>query len=262
MSPDDGAGTAEARLIEPGAGGRPRSRIPLGLKLAYTAFMAVLVPVYLTHYGPTNFLYFCDIALILTLIGLWTESALLISICAVGILAPQLLWAIDFLAQAAGSPLTGMTAYMFDAATSPFLRGLSLFHGWLPFLLLFLVWRLGYDPRAWAAWSGLAVVVLFVCFFLMPPPRPDPGLTPVNINYVWGMSDRAAQTMVPAWIWFTGLVVGIPGLICWPTHRLLIRLMPRAPGAPATAAFRSKLRSDLTSDLTSPSASHAGSAPR
>jgi hypothetical protein len=29
-------------------------RIPLWLKLAYTAFMAVLVPVYLRDYGPTR----------------------------------------------------------------------------------------------------------------------------------------------------------------------------------------------------------------
>ena len=28
----------------------------------------------------------------------------------------------------------------------------------------------------------------------------DPGLTPVNINYVWGMSDTAAQTWMPAWL--------------------------------------------------------------
>jgi hypothetical protein len=32
------------------------ARIPLWLKLAYTAFMAVLVPVYWWNYGPTNFL--------------------------------------------------------------------------------------------------------------------------------------------------------------------------------------------------------------
>ena len=44
-------------------------RIPLWLKLAFTAFMAVMVPVYLYYYGWTNFLYFCDIAMILTLIG-------------------------------------------------------------------------------------------------------------------------------------------------------------------------------------------------
>lgn len=242
MSPSGSAATADPPVTEQD-GRRVRGRIPLSLKLAYSAFMAVLVPVYLTQYGPTNFLYFCDIALVLTLVGIWAESALLVSICAVGILAPQTLWVVDFAAQAAGHPLTGMTAYMFNRETSPLLRGLSLFHGWLPFLLVYLVWRLGYDRRAWAAWSALAVVVLFVCFFLMPPPRPDPGLTPVNINYVWGMSDNAAQTMMPAWAWFTGLVVGIPLLICWPTHRLLIWLMPEVR-------------------LTSPAASPAGSAPR
>ena len=30
--------------------------IPLWLKLAFTAFMFVLVPVYWANYGPTNFL--------------------------------------------------------------------------------------------------------------------------------------------------------------------------------------------------------------
>ena len=45
------------------------ARAALPLKVAYTAFMAVLIPVYWHYYGPTNFLYFCDVALILTLIG-------------------------------------------------------------------------------------------------------------------------------------------------------------------------------------------------
>jgi hypothetical protein len=60
-------------------------RIPLWLKLTYTTFMAVLVPVYLRNYGPTNFPYFCDVALIITLVGIWIESPLLVSMCAVGI---------------------------------------------------------------------------------------------------------------------------------------------------------------------------------
>jgi hypothetical protein len=59
---------------------KPVRRIPLWLKIAYTAFMAVLIPVYWAHYGPTNFLYFCDVALLLTLVGVWTESARLISL--------------------------------------------------------------------------------------------------------------------------------------------------------------------------------------
>src|SRR3954470_5485921 len=89
------------------------NRVPLWLKIAYTAFMIVLVPVYWHYYGPTNFLYFCDVALILTLIGLWIDSPLLISMCAVGILAPQALWVLDILFGLAGITLIGMTAYMF-----------------------------------------------------------------------------------------------------------------------------------------------------
>ena len=95
--------------------------------------------------------------------------------CAVGILIPQALWVIDFAARALGFSLTGMTDYMFNPNSSLFLRGLSLFHGWLPFMLVYLVWKLGYDRRGLPAWTVLAWVLLLVCFFLMPPPRPDPG---------------------------------------------------------------------------------------
>jgi hypothetical protein len=53
--------------------------------------MAVLIPVYLTNYGPTNFLYFCDIAMLLTLAGIWSENRLPVSLPGVGILIPQAL---------------------------------------------------------------------------------------------------------------------------------------------------------------------------
>jgi hypothetical protein len=117
-------------------------RIPFWLKLAYTAFLAVLIPVYWVNYGPTNFLYFCDVALLLTLVGIWRESPLLISLPAVGILLPQALWCADFAVNLFGGHLAGLTDYMFDPNRSLFLRGLSLFHGWLPFLLFYLVRRL------------------------------------------------------------------------------------------------------------------------
>src|SRR6266850_1339754 len=151
-------------------------RLPLAVKLAYSAFMAVLIPVYWHYYGPTNFLYFCDVALILTLIAVWIESPLLVSMCAIGILVPQMYWVVDFAVGIFGVSLTGMTDYMFEADRSLFLRGLSLFHGWLPFLLAYLVWKMGYDRRAFAAWTGLAWMLILVCFFFMPPPQPDPGL--------------------------------------------------------------------------------------
>ncbi len=204
------------------------ARVPLIVKLAYTAFVAVLVPVYWHYYGPTNFLYFCDVALLLTVIAVWPENALLLSMCAVSILIPQAVWVIDFALNAAGVSLTGMTDYMFDANRSLFLRLLSLFHGWLPFLMIYLVWKTGYDRRALGAWSALAWMLLLISFFLMPPPNPHPGLTPVNINYVFGLSDYAAQTWVAPAIWFAGLLIGLPTFVFAPTHYVLARLMPKA----------------------------------
>lgn len=67
------------------------NRIPLPVKIVYTAFVAVLVPYYWATYTPWNFLYFCDVALLLTLVAIWTENALLVSMSSVGILLPQAL---------------------------------------------------------------------------------------------------------------------------------------------------------------------------
>ena len=204
-------------------------RIPLWLKLVYSAFMAVLVPVYLYYYGWTNFLYFCDVALILTLIGIWKESALLASMCAIGITVPQLVWVIDFVGTALGYPVVHMTAYMYNPSSSLFLRGLSLFHGWLPFLLVYLVATLGYDRRALLYWTVLAWVLILICYFFMPPPNPNAGLTPVNINYVWGLNDAAPQTWMPSWLWLIGMMVAMPIICFLPVHFLFSRLMPQAP---------------------------------
>jgi hypothetical protein len=193
----------------------------LAIKLLYTAFMAVLVPVYLYRYGPTNFLYFCDLALLLTLAGLWFENPLLISMCAVGLLLPQALWVVDFIANLFGLRTTGLTDYMFDTSRSWFLRGLSLFHGWLPFLLVYLVWEMGYDRSGFWAWTALSCVVLPICYFFMPPSQPDPGLMPVNINLVFGFDDRKAQTWMSPNAWFALLFFGLPVGVYWPTHLLL-----------------------------------------
>src|SRR5271170_5444156 len=84
-------------------------KIPLAAKIAVTVFLAVLVPVYLHTYGPTNFLWFCDTALILTVAGMWLESSLLISMCAVGILLPQCLWLADFASNLLGFHFLNLT---------------------------------------------------------------------------------------------------------------------------------------------------------
>ncbi len=201
-------------------------RIPLWLKIAYTAFMAVLIPVYWYHYGPTNFLYFCDVALLLTLIGIWTEKKLLISMSAVGILIPQALWVIDFAIQLTGTKLTGMTAYMFDENRSLFLRGLSLFHGWLPFLLLYLVAKLGYDRRAFLNWTIMAWVLCLVGYYFLPPAGaqlPDPKI-PVNVNYVFGLDDAQPQSWLPAQTYLLVWMGALLAVFYTPTHLVLKKL--------------------------------------
>ncbi|HUP92953.1 MAG TPA: hypothetical protein VM074_11965 [Solimonas sp.] len=202
--------------------------VPLWLKLAYSLFMLALVPVYWHHYGPSNFLYFCDTALFLALAGIWLENPLSVSMPAVGILAPQVLWVADFLLNLVGLHLTGMTDYMFEPARPLYLRGLSLFHGWLPFLLVYLVWRLGYDRRAFIAWTLLAWALVLTCYFFMPPPGPAHGIAPVNINYVYGMSDTAPQSWMPASVWLSLELVLLPLVLYAPVHWLLRRYAPAA----------------------------------
>jgi hypothetical protein len=202
------------------------SHVPLAVKVAYTAFTAVLIPIYLHYYGPTNFLYVCNIALLLTLIAIWPENSLLISMCCVGILVVQTAWLVDFLVNLAGVSLTGVTDYMFDARYPLYLRLLSLYHAWLPLLVAYLLWKTGYDRRAFWSWTALFWVLLLISFFLMPPPNPNPGLTPVNINYVWGLDEHVAQSWVPPYVWLAGLLIGFPLLVFAPTHLILSRLVP------------------------------------
>ena len=206
------------------------------LKVSYTAFMAVLIPVYWYHYGPTNFLYFCDIALLLTLVGVWIESPLLISLPTVGILIPQALWCVDFFVQLCGFKMTGMTGYMFDGTKPLFLRGLSLFHGWLPFLLVYLVFKVGYDRRALKGWTVFSIGLCLAAFFLFPKAGetlPDPNL-PRNINYVFGMDDAQPQTWMSPELYLVTWIALLIILVFIPTHFLLTKICP----TPAQAAAK------------------------
>ena len=215
-----GASTTLAASDQPS---RDKRRFPLAIKLIYTAFVAVMVPVYLRDYGPTNFLYFCDVAVFLTLAGIWLESALPISMSAVGILLPQTLWLLDFGGQLLGFHGLGMTAYMFDRNLPLFTRAISLYHGWLPLLLVWLLARLGYDKRALPAWSALATVLVLVSYFFLPPAGahlPNPN-TPVNIDYVYGFNDQAPQHWMNQNLYVVLWIAALCLLVFVPTHLVL-----------------------------------------
>jgi hypothetical protein len=244
MKSKDPAAAAPAMSV--GAGepvAVPSRRIPLAAKLAVTTFLAVLVPVYWHTYGPANFLWFCDAALIITVAGMWLESSLLISMCAVGILLPQCLWLADFGCNLLGIHLLGLTGYMFDQRLPLFTRGLSLFHGWLPLLLVWLLVRLRYDRRALSAWTGLAAGLVLVCYFFTPPAGAhlaDPNL-PINLNYVYGFNDQHPQTWINQNLYVILWLAALWLVIFLPTHHALRKNFPAPPTAapPATISVRS-----------------------
>ena len=176
-------------------------------------------------------MWFCDAALILTVAGMWLESPLLISMCAVGILLPQCLWLVDFGVNLLGFHFLNLTGYMLDHRISVFTRGLSLFHGWLPLLLVWLLFRLGYDKRALPAWTVLAATLGFVCYFFTPPAgaHPTNANVPININYLYGFNDQQPQHWVNQNLYVI-LWLGALWLVAFlPTHLILRKTFAAPP---------------------------------
>ncbi len=200
----------------------PERRFPLALKLPYTLFVAILVPIYWVQHGPANFLWFSDIALLGLLIALWRESSLLASMMAVGVLLPEIGWIIDFLAALAlGEAPLGLAGYMLDPEMALYLRALSGFHLALPPLMLWMMYRLGYDERALKAQTLLAWITLLLSRLFSTPEQ--------NINWVYGPGDLR-QEWVPDPVYVGLLMVLLPLALYLPTHYLLRRwFRPRHP---------------------------------
>ena len=141
--------------------------LPIWLKISYSAFSIVLAPVYVRQYGWGNFLWFSDIALLLGCAALWLESPLLASSQAIAIAVPESVWIVEFVLRlTAGVRIAGLTDYMFDASIPRLVRALSLFHLWLPPLLVWMTFRLGYDPRAFLFQTAVGSAVLIASHVL------------------------------------------------------------------------------------------------
>jgi hypothetical protein len=187
--------------------------IPLWLKLTYTAFVAVLVPVYWVKWGPGNFLWFSDIALFGALVAVWLGSSLIASMMTLAVLLPELGWNLDYFSRLlTGKNVFGLSGYMFDSSRPLYLRALSLFHVILPALLIWLVYRLGYDPRALYYQTGLAWLVLPLTYLLTDPAD--------NINWVRGPGEKPQQKIHPL-LYLIGVMLFFPLFVYLPTHFLM-----------------------------------------
>ena len=190
--------------------------IPLDLKVGYTIFVCALVPIYWREYGPANFLWFSDIALLALVPALWLENALLVSMLAISVVFFEAIWNLDFLFRlATGKSLIGLSAYMFDPGIPLFIRGLSSFHLVLPLLLLWLLQRLGYDHRAFLWQTIVALVVLPLSYLVSNAQE--------NVNWVYGLGENR-QRILPAPLFLILLMLLFPLAVYLPTHLLFARI--------------------------------------
>lgn len=184
-------------------------------------WMLVWFPAYFRVWGWSNLLHLCDVAVILTFVGIWLANPLILSSQAVNSLAAGFLWVLDVgWRLASGHHLVGGTEYMWDAQYPLWVRLLSTFHIGLPLVLLWTLRRVGYDKRALALQAAIAAVLLTISRFVSPD---------LNMNYayrdpIW----HRAWGPAPAHLAIT--LFAIVALIYWPTHLFLAWRFPSPSG--------------------------------
>jgi hypothetical protein len=204
-------------------------RLPLWLKIGWTIWVAVWIPLYWKQWGPSTFLWFCDLANLLILAALWTESALIFSWQAISVLLFQIVFTIDVLGRAVlGRHLIGGTEWVFDDQKIPlYIKLLSLgMHLAAPPLLIWAVRKLGYDRRALPLQIATICVLLPLCWLGW-----DETL---NLNWVYKPFNRPQTAMAPG-LYLLVCIVAYSVLVFLPTHLLLARLFGRKKD-PAAAA--------------------------
>jgi hypothetical protein len=193
------------------------SRIPLWLKIGWTVWIAIWMPAYWWHYGPKNFLWFCDLGNFLITVALWTESPLIISWQACSVFLVQILFTIDVVVRVLfGVHPIGGTEYMFndDHSNIPLaMRLLSLFHVVTPPVLLWTIWKLGFDRRGILCQILTAWVVLPICWLGWDET--------VNLNWVWGPLGRPQYVVKPPWLYLLLCLAAYPLILYLPTHLVL-----------------------------------------
>ena len=188
------------------------------LRWVWLAFVAVWAPTYVIFWSPVDFLYLCNVAVILTCAGLWLGNSLLVSSQTMATLVIGPLWVLDVAWGVAtgGNHLIGGTEYMWDATRPLWVRLLSFDHLAVPIVGLWAVRKLGYDRRAWGIQAGIAAVVLAMSRIIAPWKNINYASKELVTFHAWGPAP--AHLLV---VWST-LVL----LVYWPVHAVLRRAMP------------------------------------
>ncbi len=188
--------------------------LPAWARRAALIWLAIWVPTYLYYWGPSSFLFLCDLAVVLACAGIWTSNALLLSSQAVSSLVVDAAWVIDISwTLIFGRHLIGGTEYFFDLHYPLFVRLMSMFHVALPIVLLLSLRRTGYDARALQLQSLIAGAALIASRFVGPRR---------NINFAFA-DPFFRRSWGPAPVHLAVILVPLILLIYVPTHVVLKR---------------------------------------
>jgi len=201
----------------------------------FSLLFFVTIPSNIINYSAINLLWFCDIAIILTFFGLWFESSLLLSMAALSSVATQLVWQLDyFFHLMTGSPLFGFSDYMFDPDFPTFNYIVSLFHVWMPYVLLYALRIVRYNRLALLTQSAVGCIAILLSFLLTRDMYGPAG----NLNKVYGLSDTVPQSWMRPWLWVI-VVMGYCSLCIYaPTHFLFTRLFKQKSKSKEQKSFQ------------------------
>jgi hypothetical protein len=193
------------------------------LRWAAAGFLAVYLPAYAVAYGLANFVFLCNLSVILAAIGIWTCGRVLLSSQAVAVLPVGTAWTLDVAWRLVmGRHLIGGTEYMWDPQWPLFTRLLSLYHVALPITLVLALRRIGYDPRGYGLQAAIALLGVSAGRLFGPQ---------ANINYAF--VDPILKRTWGSPLTHVAVVAGALVLVAYPlSHMVLKRLCRRAAAAP------------------------------
>ena len=215
-------------LAPPPASGPPPDKLPAAhafprLRWLGLVWLAVYVPSYAAAYGLANFLFLCNLGVMLTAVGLLAENQLLLSSQALAAPMIGLAWALDAgWRLTTGDFLYGATSYMWDPQYPLFTRLLSLYHVVWPLLVLWCVRRVGYDRRGWPLQTAIAAAAVLVARLATAPAD--------NVNFAFRDPFFGVQ-IGPAPLHLALVLLALAGVAYGLTHLALERTLgaPRRP---------------------------------
>lgn len=195
----------------------PQRKFPAAVRWGAMVFLCVWFVAYWRTWGPANFLNLCDIAIILSCIGVWRSSELLVSSQAVSLLLVGLVWGLDVVLKlCTGHHILGGMEYLFDTRYPLGVRLLSFFHVILPVFLLVALRQTGYDRRALGLQSFIAAAAMTAARFTNPAQNLNSAFRDPFFHRGWGSAPAHVALMLVVLIF----------VVYWPTHWALARLFP------------------------------------